>query len=84
MKRRCHQIGETPEGENVYIDCATKEICTVSPLEAGKPIHPGTTVATIREREDCVEIEDVDLHSGPVQVATAAYREGWARTFGSN
>lgn len=82
--KRFHFVGHSPEGP-VYQACNNAdEYRTLADATPGEPIVDGETLALVKpdpEDEAHVTMEDVDLHSGPVQVATAAYRAGYDRTF---
>lgn len=86
MKRRYHIAGATPDGRTVFEDCQSGKKRTMEAVQEGKPIPADAELAMVLPDEDGhhVTMEDVgDLRSGPVQVATPAYRSGWDRTFGS-
>jgi len=68
----------------------------VRPIPEGRPIAPGAEVVRLEQRKDAPALFDVHVEcklpgpanlsrtaGGPPQVATEAYRESWARTFGS-
>lgn len=82
--KRFHFVGHSPEGP-VYQACNDPdEYRTLAEARPGEPIEDAEVLALVKPDEDDethVTMEDVDLHSGPVQVATAAYRAGWDRTF---
>lgn len=62
-------------------------------VEEGKPLTPGGEYGTYHEGDDCVEFEPLDTESkkisyedktarkGPSKHNSAAFRDGWARTF---
>lgn len=51
-------------------------------MKDGQPIPPGSRFAA---RDECGDLRVVyDGRSGPAQVATPKYRDGWSRTFGVN
>jgi hypothetical protein len=68
----------------------------VRPMAEGKPLMPGGEVVRLERRKDAPALYDVHVEckvpdapqesprsrDGPPQVATKAYREAWARTFG--
>jgi hypothetical protein len=69
----------------------------VRPMPDGRPLVPGGEVVRLERRKDAPAFFDVHVEckvpagdanaaraaSGPAQVATQAYRESWARTFGN-
>lgn len=82
--KRFHFVGHSPEGP-VYQACNdANEYRTLAEARPGEPIEGTEMLALVKpdpEDDAHVTMEDVDLHSGPVQVATAAYRAGYDRTF---
>jgi len=68
----------------------------VRPMAEGRPITPGGQVVRLERRQDAPALFDVHVEcevpatpaseprtaNGPPQVATQAYRDSWARTFG--
>jgi hypothetical protein len=64
----------------------------VRPAREGKPLLPGAELVRLERRTDAPALYDVKVEhtisaapkKGPAQVATAAYRANWDRTFGSN
>jgi hypothetical protein len=69
----------------------------VRPMPDGRPLVPGGEVVRLERRKDAPAFFDVHVEckvpaesaaltrtaGGPAQVATQAYRESWARTFGT-
>lgn len=83
-RKRHHIVGSTPDGATVFQDCETGAVRAMDPLREGKPIPSDARLMLAQPLDDGehVTIEDLgDVHSGPAQVATAAYRDGWTRTF---
>lgn len=65
----------------VIKDDGTPDYGDVVPLKDGQPLLPGGYLVMPDDRGD---LRVVDLgHSGPAQVATEQYRDGWSRTFDS-
>jgi hypothetical protein len=60
-------------------DGTTTECGELTPLRYGQPITPGGYLVMPDESGD-LRIVDIG-RSGPAQVATKEYRDGWARTF---
>lgn len=66
----------------VVNDDGSTDCGDVVPLKEGQPILPGGYLVMPDDRGD---LRVVDLgRSGPAQVATKQYRDGWARTFDSD
>ena len=88
----------TEDGEGAHVLRARPgriEAGEVRPMPEGRPIMPGGEIVRLERREDAPAFFDVHVEckvpaqdasartvSGPAQVATQAYRESWARTFG--
>lgn len=58
----------------------------LAPLEDGRPLPEGAEIVKVALRRDGDDWHDVEVlyrnASGPAQVATPAYREGYDRIFG--
>jgi hypothetical protein len=50
------------------------------PMREGEPLMPGMHIALADEHGVLRRVDGLP-QSGPAQVATPAYREGWSRTF---
>jgi hypothetical protein len=89
--------GKTVDGEGASVLRARPgrlEAGEVRPLREGRPLNHGGEVVRLAPRAGVPHLFDVDVQyqipgdtaaaaaSGPPQVATAAYRESWDRTFG--
>ncbi len=78
---RYHVVG-TDRDTHLFEECGdtSGELYRLAPCKSGQPIN-GQLVTVTREDEEHFRFDAVEL-SGPVQVATPAYRKGWADTFG--
>jgi len=84
-------LGSGPDGQTVierHRPGHTTELAIAAPSVEGQPLSPGEELATVRARGDgTYEVVDSYVHGvddqcgKPAQVATALYRDGWARTF---
>lgn len=85
-----HPIGPLPDGRTLVSrhrpDHST-QIATIRSAPAGTSMVAGEEFIVTRHRPDGqLEVTDSYVHgtrprSGPAQVATAGYRDGWDRTF---
>jgi hypothetical protein len=67
----------------VVNDDGSTDCGDVVPLKDGQPISPGGHLVMPDENGE-LRVVDLGRHSGPAQVATKQYRDGWARTFDSS
>jgi hypothetical protein len=89
--------GATDDGEGAHVVRARPgrlETGEVRPITEGRPLVPGGEVVRLERRQDAPAFYDVHVEckvpdtdpvrtaGGPPQVATKAYRDSWARTFG--
>jgi len=89
----------TDDGDGAHVLRARPgriEAGEVRPVTHGQPLAPGGEVVRLERRKDAPALFDVHVEckvpgsasvpraaSGPAQVATKAYRDSWARTFGT-
>jgi hypothetical protein len=92
-----HRATEDGEGHHVLRARPGRiETGEVRPMPEGRPIMPGGEIVRLEQRKDAPAFFDVHVEckvpteaaharasGGPPQVATEAYRESWARTFGT-
>ena len=78
------KLDETSPTHVVRVDEAGIRTSTVYPLKDGRALPAHGQICDIEERSEGVYDVEVrhDLGSGPSQVATDDYRDGWDRTFG--
>lgn len=83
-RKRYHAIG-IDRGARLFEECGddSGRIYRAARAPSGKPVPLGAQLATIALDEDGEHYRvDVIGVSGPVQVATDAYRQGWVTAFG--
>lgn len=69
-------LRRTPDGEVRQVRCAS--------MQSGAPLRLGAELASVSEpaEDGWCPLTSLYRHSGPAQVATPAYREGYDRIFG--
>jgi hypothetical protein len=96
--KKFHFSGNDETGRGVFIECdKTKKaeeltVVTAENMKPGEPVPLGYRVANFKDVDgQHVVINDLEDEAaeagvsggGPPMVASTAFREGWARTFGS-
>lgn len=82
--KRFHEIGND-RGDLLFEECGddSGRVYRAARAKSGKPVPLGAQLATIALDADGEHYRvDVIGLSGPAQVATDAYRAGWACAFG--
>ncbi len=84
---KAHYAGRGSRGEDVFHETGGNRCLHAVPLKSGETVRLGEVAATVVPTEDGqFEIETMDGSpfptSGPAQVATKSYRDGWDRVFG--
>lgn len=69
-------------GALVVEDDGSESLNVAVRMREGQPVPPGSRLAMRDEHGDLRVV--YDSRSGPAQVATPKYRDGWSRTFGVN
>jgi len=88
-KKKYHYEGRDDDGVDVFSECGTDKSLGLKIPKNGQLLQPGQAVVQVTKSDDKhFEIETVIARaedgsvSGPAQVATDGYRNGWEATFG--
>jgi len=91
MKKKYHYEGRDDDGTDVFSECGSDRSLGLKSPEYGEPLQPGQAVVQVKpladrehfEIDTIVERAEDGTISGPAQVATEEYRNGWDATFGA-